>query len=129
VFKEELPAQCPPADAGPLLPQRLLRLTENQSFTDADFMSHAALGRPCFNGKHCEWSACSMFLPTISKTQLDDLRRFPNLRRKSVVAYVEVNQQSGVGTISKTKHVNLWMFKSYDPVKHITRWVPVADYS
>jgi hypothetical protein len=127
-WREKLPSDCPPKGAGPLAAQELIRLASSKQYCDDDFKSHAALGKPCQNGKLCEWSSCSMFLPSVTKAQLDDLRKYPNLRTKKIVLYVKVDQQSGEGVISKAKHVDFWMYQSYNPIKHVTKWLAVDDY-
>ncbi|MVT66877.1 hypothetical protein GPL21_17395 [Bradyrhizobium pachyrhizi] len=127
-WRENLPPNCPPKDAGPLTPRLLLRLTSSSSFTDDDFKSHAALGKPCLGAKLCEWSSCSMFLEGTSKAQLDDLRKYPNLRSKNVVAFVKIDSASGEGKVSTGRHVDFWMYRSFSPRDNIDSWVTVDDY-
>lgn len=128
-YREKLPKpNCPPEDAAPLAAQQLVRLARSEDVTDEDFKSYAALGLPCSNGRECEWSACSMFLHTVTKSQLDGLRKFPNLRDKKIVVFVKVDQDSGLAKVSKTKHVSLWMFKAFEPVNSITKKVAIDDF-
>jgi hypothetical protein len=130
-WRENLPPKCPPDGkdgAAPLASQVLLRLTKSENFQEGDFDSYAAMGMPCLNERLCEWSGCSMFLASLSKAHLNDLRGYPNLRHMKVVAFVEVDQNSGVGKISRSKHVTVWMYKDYKPTKHIAKWVPIDDF-
>lgn len=127
-WREDLPANCPPkGDAGPLTPQVLIRLAK-ANYDDDDFKSHNALGKPCTNNRLCEWSSCSMFLPSVSKTQLDDLRKYPNLRKMKVVLFVNIDGGSGEAKVSPSKHVDFWMYRSFDPMKAVAKSVPIDDY-
>ncbi len=129
-WRERLPENCPPRDAIGLVSQPLLRLVGPSDVCDDDFKSHQALGRPCLNGRHCEWAACSLFLLGTRKEQFDTLRKFPTLKDKTGVAYVAVDQKSGVGKVNtQSKHVSLWMYSSFDPVKHVTKVVPINEYT
>lgn len=69
-----------------------------------------------------------MFLANYPGHKLRALRKFPRLRNKNYVAYVKVSEQSGVGVISTSKHVDLWFAKEFMPSKNIERIKRLKDY-
>ena len=128
-YKESLPAQCPPPEAGPLQPMSLLRLIGPNDLCEGDFASHAALGVPChMPDKACEWASCSMFLPSLEKHKLVALTKFKRLKSKNAVAYVAVGPAAGIARISTTKHVDLWMYADYSPLENTSHVVKLDDY-
>lgn len=129
-FREKLPPKCPPGKAAPLAQQILVRFVGPGDVTDADFHSYAALGIPgCQAGKECDWASCSMFLKSITRAQLKELLKYPRLKEKTAVALIKVNNSTGVAYIRKTRHVDVWMFDSYDPMKHIQTVVEIDSYA
>jgi hypothetical protein len=127
-WREKLPPDCPPRGAGPLTPQLLLRLTTSKSAKNDDFKSHAALGKKCPSGQLCEWSSCSMFLPSIDRSRLQELRRFPNLKAMKYVAIVSVDEKSRHAKVSRSKHVDFWMYKGFDPITSIASYASIDEY-
>jgi hypothetical protein len=128
-FREKLPDRCPPDEAGPLTPQTLLRLVEGEVPNESQFDSHAALGFECaLEGRECEWASCSMFLPSIERHKLASLQKFKRLKNKSHVAFISVDQSSGIAVIKPTKHVDLWMTEQFLPTQHVHSVVSLDSY-
>ncbi|MBU1313957.1 MAG: hypothetical protein KJ947_22450 [Alphaproteobacteria bacterium] len=128
-FREALPANCPPDDAGPLNTQVLVRLVEGPDVTEADFDSQEKLGYECtIENGDCEWASCSMFLPSVPKHKLVTLTKYKRLKKKKHVAYVEINELSGIAKVGTSKHVDVWMFQDYTPSANIGRVVGLDAY-
>jgi hypothetical protein len=128
-FRESLPQNCPPEDSGPLHPQTLLRLVEGPAVIEADFDSQEKLGYQCTveNGE-CTWASCSMFLPSVPKSKLMTLTKYKRLQKKKHVAYVSVDQSSGIAKVGQSKHVDLWIFEAYQPSLNVTDVVGLDAY-
>lgn len=128
-FREPLPANCPPSDAGPISTLILLRLVGPEQPTEEDFDSHAALGYECtLDGGECEWASCSMFLPSVAGHVLRGLRRFKRLKHKTHVALVEVDQNAGIASIKNSKHVDFWMYSHFRPTEMLRKVVSLDAY-
>lgn len=127
-FREKLPSNCPPEASSPLKKQIVLRLVGPGDVTEDDFKSHAALGYPCPKGNECEWAACSLFLNGIGRDKLRSLVKFPRLKKKNALAFLEINETAGVGVISKTKHISFWMFHNFKPLGNVKEVKPLDAY-
>lgn len=68
-----------------------------------------------------------MFQDRLTRDELLGLLKMPALRKKTAVAYVNVNPQSGLTAI-RGKHVDLWMYASFDPVQNIAAVVGIDSY-
>lgn len=127
-WREQLPPGCPLLRAKPLAEGLLLRLVGPGSLSGPDFDSYTALGYACSeDGKECEWSACSMLLPSVTKDRLRSLVKFKRLRGRNAVAVLNVSPTSGHAIIDGT-HVNVWMRKSFDPIAATTEIVGIEQY-
>jgi hypothetical protein len=128
-FREVLPPSCPTSGSANLQPMKLLRLVGPHDLCNADFHSHMALNFPCPSPERaCEWASCSMFLTSTPAHQLNGLRKFKRLKGKTRVAFIDVNQQTGIAHIKDTKHVDVWMYSSFDPVLNHSHSVDIDDY-
>lgn len=126
MYRETLPESCPPAHAKPFV-GRLIRLVGPDALSAKDFDSRTKLGSVPFPGKECGCASCSMFLESISKDALLDMMKFPNLKKKTVVALVNVDANSGL-TETRGQHVDLWMFAQYDPLLNIADTIEIENY-
>jgi hypothetical protein len=113
-YMETLPEGCPPQTAQPPEQGELLRLVSCEAPTIQDFLSHAAKGIPIRGDVDaCRWASCSMFVPP-GDTRLIKL---PRLKRMPFVARVAVHGQCGTCIANvQNGHVDLWFFRSFDPV-------------
>jgi len=128
-WREDLPENCPPAEAAPLNNLKLMRLVGPHDVVESDFASHAALGYTChMEDKECEWASCSMFLPSLAPHQLRDLRKFKRLKSKTSIVYVQVHSSAGVAVIKPTRHVDMWFYDSFSPTQAIVATVPLDEY-
>lgn len=128
-FRENLPQNCPPDDAGPLNSQTLVRLVQGPTVSEADFDSQDKLGYECtIDGGECEWASCSMFLPSVPKHKLESLTKYKRLRNKRHIAYISVDENSGVAKVGHSKHVDLWMFETYLPSSKVINVVGLDGY-
>ncbi|WP_353469610.1 hypothetical protein [Sphingomonas faeni] len=57
-----------------------------------------------------------MFLHDAGGEQLNAMRRLPRFRSFKYAYLVKVDQGSGLSIAGAGKHLDLWMFKSFDPV-------------
>lgn len=127
MYKETLPStSCPPDTALPMTGM-LLRLVANDTVTADDFRSWAAINKRFMAKRECASASCSMVSPAVKPEALKDLLKFPNLKDKIFAACVSIDEDSGV-TETKGTHVDLWMYKAFDPVKSTTSVIKVEDY-
>lgn len=120
-FAEALPPKCPPADAAPLSDAVLIRLAKEASPKPECFASHAARGLPIRGDvSPCSHASCSMFVHDDKGDQLNAMRRLPRFRSFKHAFLLNVGPSAGVALVnSATKHVDLWMFKGFDPVSAV----------
>jgi hypothetical protein len=128
IWREPLPDGCPPPSAAPLDEQIVLRFVPSQTVKDGDFDSHAALGgRRPDTVSVCDHRACSVFLSTKKREELEDIRKTsPRLRRMRYLAHVRINHAAGVGRVNQKAHVNLWMYAAFDPVGAVVHFEPLS---
>lgn len=127
-WRENLPEGCPLPDAAPLEDQILIRMIGPDDLADADFDSYTAMGYECPSpDKECQWSACSMFKPTVKRSFLIGLKRFPRLRNKNAVAFVHVDQAAGRG-FGEREHVSVWFRKQFQPLQNVVNQVSLDEY-
>lgn len=69
-----------------------------------------------------------MFLASYEKHRLVGLTKFKRLKHKNSVALVNIGPNSGPAYVSITKHVDVWMLASYDPVANTASVVGLGDY-
>lgn len=125
VYLEELPLKCPPDDAvnGELDP--VYRLLPADKPEIEHFYSHQKLGRGLPNGVDlCRFASCSLFS---CETAARAVASIPKLRSKVThIAAVKVDAADGVFLHNtKTKHVDLWPFSTFDVVKAVVGVKPL----
>lgn len=119
-YKEHLPPLCPPSDASPPARQKVWRFTDNNPVIAHDFLSYRALKRQVLPGTDaCRASSCSVF------TAPCELSKLPKLREK-FVAELNIDEKSGLAK-KKRKHIDLWMFTSFDPVANTSKVFEKSD--
>lgn len=120
-FAEPLPPQCPPTEAQPLSEAVLIRLAKEAAPQPECFASHAARGLPIRGDiSPCSHASCSMFVHDEKGDQLNAMRRLPRFRSFKHAFLLSVGPDAGVALVnSATKHVDLWMFKGFDPVSAV----------
>lgn len=120
-FAETLPPQCPPSDATSLSEAILIRLAKEPKPKPESFASHAARGLPIRGDvSSCSHASCSMFLHDETGDQINAMRRLPRFKNFKHAFLVSVGPNAGVAIVSSsTKHVDLWMFKGFDPVSAV----------
>ena len=110
-FKENLPASCPPAGAGPKAYAAVWRFVNSNPITDKDFASYYALGKkPPPTVPLCRWASTSLFL---TKEAAYKLLPKPRQRFK-YIAQVSVTDKCGV-SILKRSHIDFWRFDTFTP--------------
>jgi len=115
-FLELLPDGCPPGDALPPEPTVVIRLAKEPTPSAEHFASHAARGLPLRGPMTCSYASCSLFFHDAGGEQLNAMRRLPRFKSFKYAYIVKVDQGSGVGIAGGGKHLDLWMFKTFDPV-------------
>lgn len=120
-FAEPLPQQCPPANAQPLEASTLIRLAKRSSPTAECFLSHAARGLPIKGDiDPCSYASCSFFEHDEKGEQLNAMRQLPRFRSFSYAFLLAVGPDAGLALANGKKHVDLWMFKGFNPVSAVT---------
>jgi hypothetical protein len=122
-FKEPLPQGCPPHGAADQAIPTAYRVVQSSNPTQTDFHSHALKGIPVSPTTGlCQASSCSLFVCKETVTAL--AQRMPKLRFPSAhVSTLSIPVGAGYSLIKKQKHVDFWMFKSFDPVAAVTSTV------
>jgi hypothetical protein len=126
-YREELLANCPPADANPFPAQIVLRLVPEDGVTAHDFRSQAALGRVCpRKADPCRWCGCSVFRAETRPEIIRDLVKLPNLSMMKFVAHVMVDEGSGKGKAGpRPDHITIWFYRAFDPLLAVCKVEPV----
>ena len=123
-YREILPDGCPPNDAMDTCEMSLLRLVPSASPTEADFDSHAKLGKVLPKGVcGCRWASCSMFKAIRGEHIPVAITKLPKVRNKKLthIAEIRIDQNSGKFKEADTGncHVDLWMYAGFDPMSAI----------
>ncbi len=117
-FAEDIPAHCPPDGALALTKATVLRLVEAEVATPKDFLSHVALGLVNVSGEYdCGYASCSVFASSA-------IAKLPLVKGRNYIAEIEIDDKTGLGRFKKNGHIDLWMYKAFDPIaaiKKITR--------
>lgn len=113
MFKEQLPPNCPPSTAIDQSWDEVYRLVREQSVSEEDFRSHAALGTMPrrFKGtcRECRFSSCS--LVTEKNTGLNKL---PNMKKFGYIASLSIPEGSGKSE-KQGYHIDMWFFENCSP--------------
>jgi hypothetical protein len=119
-FWEELPDQCPPAKAADIEISDAYRCVTSDSPTKDDFLSQAARKRPLNPlADPCKHSSCSLF--TCADKAKNIAYRLPKPREGGpFVAHLTIESGAGV-SLEKNKHVDFWMYDTFDPVAAIKK--------
>lgn len=121
-FAENLPDQCPPSNATEPKAALLIRLAKTNTPTAACFASHAARNLPVRGDTSaCQHASCSMFEHDAEDEQLNAMRALPRFRNFGFAFIVQVGAASGMALYGQKKHVDLWIFKGFDPVGAVTQ--------
>ena len=115
-FGEDLPAECPPADALVEALATVYRLVPKAEPDDTCFASHFALGKDkpdTYTGTDCEWASCSLF------GSLDAMLKIKGLRKRNkYVAELKIPEQSGryvaAYVADEMRHIHFWRFNSFE---------------
>jgi hypothetical protein len=111
-FRESLPNNCPPAEAHDRALEQVFRFVPTGTPVAADFASNAAKQEPLPPGVDpCRWASCSL---CADMEQVEKARKFPKLKKFQHVAKMNIPKASGLS--HGTKHIDFWMFDSFDPV-------------
>jgi len=124
-FLEELPEQCPPGEAAELEHENALRFVSSDEVTSLsvdDFLSYAALGQTRRNADPCDTASCSLFKSEDCEG-FRTARKFPKLRTKPV-AKMSIPTGAGMSIVNKKGHIHFWMYKCFDPLKHVVEVIP-----
>jgi hypothetical protein len=120
VYKEVLPDQCPPEGALDQPLPGVWRKVSTKDFSEQDFLSHAALGKPRSPiVSECHHASCSFFQ---SKDKLINVfTRLPKSRKKPLaVVKLDIPIGSGLSVRNeKTGHIDLWMFGGFSPIESV----------
>lgn len=121
-FAEPLPEQCPPANAHPLEDAIVIRLATQPNPAPECFLSYAALGRPIRGDiDPCRYASCSVYVQDEKgEEQLNAIRRLPRFKKFKHAFLLKIDPNAGLALVNAaTKHVDLWMFKGFDPVSAV----------
>lgn len=125
LFGEKLPQGCPPLGAVDQYIPVAYRVVQKFNPGKRDFYSHAMLGMrlPPMQDA-CKWSSCSLFV--CRDTVFALAQRMPKLRfPKAHVSTLSIPKGAGLSIVKKKKHVDFWMFNSFDPVAAVSETVAV----
>ena len=117
MYAEELPEECPPPHAEDVELGIVWRFVSGPDATAADFLSHAALGKPCANGAdECRWASCSL-IPT--EDAMRAKAKLPGLRTKTPIK-IQIPLGSG-RSISTAQHIDFWRYVGFDPLENLIK--------
>lgn len=120
MFKEALPPQCPPGDALVSDHRVVLRLISSRDITEESFYSHARLGKPlppkmC----PCRWASCSTYIDDGKSHRTKGVTKLPKLRGMKYIAVLQLVPDAGRIKDGERGHVDLWMYRDFDPVNNV----------
>jgi hypothetical protein len=119
-FFEELPEQCPPANAMERELPAAYRVVTNVNPDMEDFKSYAARKVKCPDGfDPCRWASCSLFLSRDRAIEI--AMKLPKPRfKKPFIATMSITAMDGVSLVKKNSpHVDFWMYSNFDPLNAI----------
>lgn len=121
-FLEDLPDQCPPAEAVDSSFSMVYRIVYNNPVSVDDFLSRAAKGQPTPGGvSDCRNASCSLFSHLI---KMRAQAKLPKFRGNGTprIAYLNIQQGAGLAVENpKTQHIDFWGFKSFDPTSAVIK--------
>jgi len=121
MFREELPAQCPPAHAAAPDDLEVFRVMRTDLPTVEAFDSQAKLGTVSLEGRDAEFacraSSCSVFSQIAGATKLTKL---PKFRDCKFIAHLRLNANSGMVHNSSGYHWDWWIFSDCDILACVT---------
>ena len=123
-YWEVLPQQCPPADAADVAISEAYRLVGANPPAKDHFASYAKLGKPKPpTVDPCSWASCSLFT---SLTHLRNMSALPKIRDAGAPFVAKLSLPVGAGMSRlKRKHVDFWMFDTFDPTSAVSQVEPV----
>lgn len=120
-FLEALPPQCPPQNAVPLNGDTFIRLAKQDQPTLDCFLSHAARGLPVKGDVDpCRHASCSLFEHDEEGDQLRAMRLLPRFKNFTYAFLLKLGPEAGLALTGSKKHVDLWMFKGFNPLAAVT---------
>jgi hypothetical protein len=119
-FWEVLPDKCPPEKAADVAIAVAYRCVTSEKPSKSDFLSQAAKKRALLPlGDACKHASCSLF--TCPDKAQNIAYRLPKPREGGpFVAHLTISTGAGV-SLQKNKHVDFWMYDTFDPVAAITK--------
>lgn len=117
-YREALPAECPPEAATDQVILVAYRVVTSNPPTLECFASQAERKRPLMEGGDmCKHRSCSLF--TCPDKIANIAGRLPKPRDGGpFIATMTIPTGAGRSLIKK-KHVDLWLYKSFDPTKAV----------
>lgn len=113
-FWEELPGQCPPAEAQDIEIETAYRVVFSNPPKEEHFRSNRFLNKPMAGvGDECRHASCSLC------TTIERARKFsalPKVKPKGpFIAKVAIPQGGGMSLL-KNDHIDLWIYDDFDPL-------------
>lgn len=124
LYFEEMPAQCPPAEAVDAQLPAVWRVVPGANPTVQDFHSHAKLGKikpPPVDD--CAWASCSLFNSRTKAASIASKLPKPRFSH-AYISELQILQGSGK-SLTKKEHVHFWMFAEFDPMQAIIQTTPI----
>jgi hypothetical protein len=118
-FKEVLPAQCPPSEAG--LPENEelgYRLLELGAVSDDDFKSHQELKPHIVYPDPCRFRSVSLVRSYLQCREIIKIKRMKKFR---FAAELKLQSDSGIVERDSEDHMNWWLSKDCEHDKLITQ--------
>lgn len=111
-FKEELPDQCPPADAADTQMDKVCRFLFFPNGDPRNFQSHRQLGKNTGSATECRARSVSFFTHDAVPSVVD-ARKTAFFKDKPICL---LDIPSGSGLSLQTKgHIDFWMYNGYTP--------------
>lgn len=125
-YLEQLPDQCPPAQAQDQALGPAYRILPSDVPSPEHFYSHSRLGKTTPPGvDSCRFASCSLF--TCADTARALAKKLPKMRATST-HLAEITIVAGAGSTyvnETTKHVDFWMYDNFDVVAAVAKVIPL----
>jgi len=111
-FKENLPEQCPPADASEAALESVCRfLFFSPPDAIENYASHIELGKPTGSAPECKARSCSLFKMSNAAKQAKKIGIFKNRK----IAVLNIPEGCGAHSNGKNGHIDFWQARNFSP--------------
>lgn len=118
-YSEALPENCPPNFATETALVNVCRFLPFPVGDARNFHSHAKLGKKTGNAGDCRAASVSLFTAAVVPDILSAKKT--SFFKKFGVCLIDIPENSGKCTLSKSGHIDWWMYFGFNPNSAVTQ--------